>query len=508
MHLHSRCAFSLVFALVLCAQLFTMSPLKAQKRPQVQAELFSTVSSDDFQAFWLVTNRHGKYDELSANSGLSLGVFTRFEQGKYLDYEYGFEGVFRGSQNSTVYAHQWYLNFRASVFTLKLGKQEERIGSNYHRLSSGSMVMSGNANPITKITLAVEDYQPVPFTGGWFAYKGRFSHGWLEEDRFVTDAFYHDKALYLKFGGELPFQLHGGLAHFAQWGGDSPDRGNLPSSFSDFFDVILGQEGNSSAPLTEQINVLGNHLGMWDFGAEYDFGKAGKLFAYWHHYYELRSSFLFRSIGDGFWGAGMKDMQVGPIRGFVLEFIKTKNQNGPGLSDPTPQFPDEEANFGFRFNGRQNYYNNGVYLSGWTYEDRNLGSPLLLNSTQLNETIPGAPEFRSFFVSTRIEGLHGAVEGVIPGSSTMVIFKTTYVKHYGTYQDFNATFGDLWGTRLPGVDLTQYTFFPALSQWYFFLGGQRSLGLVPGDRLQLGLAYDTGELNNNIGLSVGYTLSF
>jgi len=502
--------FSRRFVVFICI-LFGVShsfQAHAQKVPHLEASIFSTVSADDFQAYWLVTNQHGKFDQLSSNGGFNLYFHTMFEEGRFFDYEYGIEGILRESQNSSFYVHQFYLNLRASIFTLRMGKQEEQIGSNYHSLSSGSMAISGNANPVSKITLAVEKYQPVPFTNSWVKFKGRVSHGWLEDSRFVKDVLYHDKTAYLKFGKDLPVQWYVGLVHFAQWGGVSPTRGKLPSSLADFGRVFFGNSGRENAPEPEQISTLGNQLGIWDFGIDIDLGNTGKLFSYWNHYFETETEFKFRNIGDGLYGLGLKDIQAGPFKAVLVEFVNTQDQGGPGLSDPTEEFPDEEANFGFSFNGRHNYYNHGIYRSGWTYEQRNLGNPLIMSNIQLAAMLPEATPGSRFFASTRVQALHAGVEGFIQSWDTGFTVKATYVEHYGTYQDFNQTFGGPWGSRKPGVDLTEYTFYPALSQWYFFVGGRKSVGFSSEDLLEVGFAFDTGQLTNNVGLSLIYTLSF
>ena len=52
----------------------------------------------------------------------------------------------------------------------------------------------------------------------------------------------------------------------AIWGGETENHGSQPQSLSDYFRVITFQSASKSGLPQEQINVLGNHLGVWDIG--------------------------------------------------------------------------------------------------------------------------------------------------------------------------------------------------------------------------------------------------
>ena len=119
------------------------------------------------------------------------------------------------------------------VFTIMRG-----FGNQYDPLSSGSLLYSGNARPITKLAVS-SNYIPVPFSRGLIEFKGYLSHGWFEEDRYTASPYLHLKNVYLRVGGDLPIHAHFGFHHYAIWGGTSPEHGNLPNGWDTYKKIFF-----------------------------------------------------------------------------------------------------------------------------------------------------------------------------------------------------------------------------------------------------------------------------
>jgi len=112
---------------------------------------------------------------------------------------------------------------------------------------------------------------------------------------------------------------------------------------------------------------LGAYLVQLNYTAE----KTNLSF-YYSHLFEDGSGMEFQNWMDGLYGF-MIDLKkpTAPVTHILTEFTYTKNMSG---ANPPDQGYDEN---GDKIHGRglDNYFNNGVYSSGWTYFGRTIGSP-------------------------------------------------------------------------------------------------------------------------------------
>ncbi|MDX1586598.1 MAG: capsule assembly Wzi family protein [Balneolaceae bacterium] len=319
--------------------------------------------------FWLSSNVNGKVDPQSSNFINEIELSRVYEISPDLSFEAGTNLVGRLSKDNSLHFTELYGSVSYRAFRLDVGRFNQPIGLNNHSLSVGSMMVSNNAIPVTRITISNPDFVTVPFTNGFLEYKGMFSHGWFTEDRYVDDAYLHQKYLYLKFNIE-DFSAIGGIVHNALWGGTSenPNIGSLPQSFSDYLRVITGSSADpdSDAPGGEISNTLGNSIAAYEFGATYDFESltvsATRLF-----YLEDGVSRRFRSPWDGSWGLNLIFKE--PFRllqAVTYEHVNTRRQ-------------DSRA---FQARGRANYYNHFLYRTGWSNYGRVLGIPLITYDTE------------------------------------------------------------------------------------------------------------------------------
>ena len=436
---------------------------------------FSAAQETDLP-FWLATNRFGTIDPTGAGGTLRFNAFTAHDPGKSISYAFGADLVGRVSPQSTLFLQQFYGELQAGPFLLRAGRKEETAGMVHPTLSLGSMTVSPNAAPLTQVNISWPKYVGVPGTNEFVSIKGSISHGWFEGNRIVNNAFLHEKSVYLRVGGkDWPIRAYGGIMHYATWGGThiNPRIGQLPSSFGDFWRVFFVQGASADNGLDPEVsNVLGNALGAYDFKLDISLERIF-IQVYRQFYLEDTVSMAFRNVHDGLWGLSF-DFQDRPagIRHVLYEHVNTKRQS-------SKQF---EIDAGLI--GTDNYYNHGVYSSGWTHRGRTIGMPLVLTG----EGYHGV-------VNNILLGHHIALHGELPENLLYTVF-FTYTRSYGAHSILDSQ------TLLR----TENSRTPAQHRYSTML--DLSLSLWPASQIDgfVRLAYDwVGQTDgfNNFGATVG-----
>lgn len=326
--------------------------------------LFTGTGSDT--PFWHYANTNGQIQSGSSfNNITGLAVAMPFrEQSSGLDLSAGAELTSRLSDTgNTIHFQQLYGSLKLGVFQLNIGRFYGTIGLNPANLSTGSMMQSNNATPIPKISLEMTRFLDIPLTNGILQFKGHYSDGKLESDRFVDSPFLHQKSLYLKINIER-LEAIGGFLHNVQWGGTHPELGKLPQSFGDYLRVVFGQaaDAESNARSADITNKIGNTVAAYDVALRYNL-KSFQLQGYRMFYLEDTISTRLRSFWDGLYGLGFRrtDGSYSLFSGLNYEFMNTIQQDSP------PGVP----------RGRANYYNHSVYRTGWSSHGNVLGNPLI-----------------------------------------------------------------------------------------------------------------------------------
>lgn len=274
--------------------------------------------------------------------------------------------------------------------------------------------------------------------------------------------------------GKKKLHLYGGLNHFAQWAGDHP-AGPAPSRFKDYIRVVAGAKGNGADPVFQQgpvdiANAVGNHMIVPDFGIAFKSAQATwKL--YTQNIFEKgkgRGAYeRDRLVGLKILGrdrlAGVSWERTGRqfLQKLVLEGLYTKYQGGPVI-----------------FEGRDNYYNNAVYNTGWEYKRRIIGTPLFINQARASYLSLEQTNLGNWnVISNRIAGLHLGLKGQI---TKQIRYRTlaTYQQHFGNYYN-NLTFR-------AGKSQTHL-----LQELTYHAGSKVTTTFA--------LGYDAGELSNNVG---------
>ncbi|WP_277484443.1 capsule assembly Wzi family protein [Catalinimonas alkaloidigena] len=462
------------------AILFFSGSAHAQFTDSLQLKIgtTATVATQSYQPLWLIAGRFGTIADRHADLSTHIRVSNKHTyRAKSPLYHYFLENnevpdlylsyaldVYNHNHLGETFIQEGNVTLNYNHWQIRAGRYEEILGEINPELSSGSLGVSGNALPVPKVSLSVREYTDVPLTYGWVQFKGLFSHGWMGKERLVPNTLLHERNLYLRVGRK-PFHAYAGYNRFAIWGGKHPDSGQLDNSWNAFKTVVMGRPIDDARPYTEaKEGRLGNHLGFMDFGFSFDFQELSLSF-YHQIPFEDRSGIKPLTNPDKLMGVSIiNHAENTNFSALTLEFVDTRYQSGDVKS------------------GHDNYYNNRLYTNGWTYRGRIIGTPLFVDRNKaaiyLQEDIVDAE--RWVVTNNRIRAFHMGIKGqMLP----TLHFRTlaTYTENYGNY--FN------------GGQFTPYKI-----QWYFL---QELVFLHKAWTFTTGLGFDTGQLSDNFGLSLG-----
>ena len=418
-----------VFASHLAAQEWDWWPLAINDTTpcadtlQYCAYISALGSSGKKAPFLLRANHHGNIAHTPFSSNLSIGIIKSATcPTRWWDYDFGVQLTGRlmsepmnsckttPSTTSTGYFEQLYAHTRLYIIDLTAGIRPITYGSQSSNLSMGGLLFSGNAHPIPRLSIGIDDYIAFPGLFGYLEIKGGLTYGWLDDNNlYVNKIKLHHKFIGFRLGGRLPVTLAYEMHHAAQWGGYKKalqtgemdvDYGN---TFSDFWNVFLFRSGGIS--MSDQLNAQGNHMGFQELALTYK--KDGwQIRTYWQSIFEDMSAAFIgfgMNVADGLWGLNIQQEKWSFINEFTYEFLNTTSQSGP--------IHDKD---GLVFAGQDSYYHNSAYQAGWTYFGSIIGNPYI----QVNNS-----RVRAHFV-----GLGGDIYGYkyrLMGS---------HVNNYGTYQ--------------------------------------------------------------------------
>ena len=344
---------------------------QALKTPNYVLETGGIAGTGRQTPFWLLSNQFGKNSIQPYSGFISAGFYSLPDTGRNFAIGYGLELFDREDGINKFWVHQAYLKIKYQFLILRVGSEEDCYGNQDSSLSSGSIMWSRNTRPIPKIVISTNGYVDVPFTKGYMQFNGLLAHGWFGDDGYVKNTYLHHKFVYVKVGGKLPVNFSMGLQHYAMWGGLSPDPGigQLPSDFNAYTKVFFAKHPGTqdpSLPLSEALNKLGNHLGSWNYAIDL---KLEKYIAglYYQTIFEDYSGYSKWIMRDGLWGIYVKTRNARKlIHAFTYEYLHTSYQSGP------PAIISSQYT-----RGNDNFFNNGIYQSGWTYDGFTIGTPLI-----------------------------------------------------------------------------------------------------------------------------------
>ncbi len=419
---------------IIITLLLFINPIQAQTKLDYQIETHNHFSNN--VPFWLKSNQNGRYSTEDINSQLNGHIQGTTTITSKVSLSYGVEALVenKGIYHDVFRFFQYYANINTAYLDLKIGKQyDEKL--NFELLKSGQLLNSSNAEPIPKVQLKTPGYIPFPFIQDYFDFKAMMAHGWLESERFVESPYLHEKYAYLKVKNILPVEFYIGLQHAAMWGGSHPVYGKLLDTWSVFRDVFLAKAGNdeTSPVADEQENRTGNHIGMYDLGLNYKYNDYS-FTIYRQVLFEDASGKTIQFFSDGLWGLEIKlGHKNAFFQGFVIEFIKTDYQSGPVHDLETEP----------RLFGNDNYFNNYLYQSGWSYYGFTIGNPFITSpifNFRNSLTEKDGKTIVSHFPNNRVLAWHVGLMGALSDKLSyrwLLSYSLNYGYYYSTEEDYN-----------------------------------------------------------------------
>ncbi|MGM9506808.1 capsule assembly Wzi family protein [Larkinella sp. GY13] len=409
------------------------------RKPQYWVEAGTYLSTAASNPFWIRSNQYGEVPLESQGITLRAQVRKEYDSlaGKKFSYGYGARAVLNAGSINQVLLTELYGKVRYGAFELYAGRRRELVGLADSVLSIGSYIWSGNALPIPKVQVSLPNYTPI-LKNGLIAVKGNFAHGWFGKGDWIQNYYLHQKSLYIRLGKpDWRFKFHGGFNHQVQWGGtllyDRVDRGvkitRYGSDLESYLYVITSktlysddfkvENGKASA---EGGNRVGNHLGTFDIGLEYEDART-KWFIYRQSIYEDGSLFYLNNISDGLLGLSFKRKQAtsGILR-VVVEYLHTSSQGGSVSSGRATA--DE-------LRGNDDYFNNGRYIDGWTYNGQTIGTPFIMPLRYTTGLPQNLAENRNLIVNNRVNAVTIGVQSRVKKFD--LVTRISMSKNLGNY---------------------------------------------------------------------------
>ena len=387
------------------------------------ASLSGVASYGTTAPFWLQTNRNGDIAASPFSGNLTAGIIKPATcPNRWYDYDFAvtLTGRLQSRTDAVIpamntlgtgYTNLAYAHARLYIIDVTLGIRPEQYGVPDPLLSGGGLLYSYNAHPMPRVQIGVEQWTAVPGLYGYAEFRGGLSRQWQADNVYIRKCLVHHKWIGGRVGGRLPVNLSYEFHHVAQWGGYSPKYGDLGNDFHAFVNAFLVRSGGVMA--NDQINAQGNHIGSQILTLDVK-GDGWKVSAYWNNIFEdgpIRLIGFGMNARDGLWGVHVTQTRWQYISGFTYEFLTTLDQSGP--------FHDKD---GLVYGGADSYYHNGIYLNGWNYYYRTLGTPFITSPIYNTD---GTLYTLNSMVRSHLAG----VRGDIFGYKYRVL--CSYTKNYG-----------------------------------------------------------------------------
>lgn len=392
----------------------------------IDVSMYGVGATGNSLPFWAVTNKNGIMPD-GHGALAAAGTDFRYSSGAGIDVYSGVRltgsAVPEASRVWNCMLNELYAGVGWKKLRLDVGMKDRESLYGGLSLTGGDIVWSGNARALPGYNFQI-DYFTVPGTRGIFSIKANYADYRFVSDRYVENAFLHNKSLFFRFRLHRRVHLQLGLEQWSVWGGISPVHGRQPQSFKDYLRVVCGLSGGSDATASDQVNVLGDHRGRELIQVDWTADTFTMSFAH-DIPFDDGSGMGFQNFPDGVntlsFSFNDKDRWVSDI---LYEFVYTKCQSGPYHDtslDPSKQ--DEEWHI---LGGNDNYFNNGEYRSGWTNYGKTIGLPLFT-------PMPAGEDGLVLGVcNNRVVAHHVGVAGRI-ARRIPYRFKATYSRNYGRY---------------------------------------------------------------------------
>jgi hypothetical protein len=407
--------------------LFTFFNSKAQNPFQISVSNTTLAATDSVLPFWFIANQHGKIK--SSGSFLNISEVTAGQEynnkpKSKLGYTWGGNLVAAIGKTNYYQVNQAFAGFSLNGWEIKGGMFYDEIRFAGLSTSNGKMAQSQNARPVPKLRFSTLGYKPLPFAQNWLSFKGEWEEGFLNDERYVDGAHLHHKSLYAKFHTASSWDIHIGFEHFVMWGGTSRDEniGKLPEGRNAYWHYVFALPGDEDFPETDQKNIAGNQLGTYQLEVVKDFSQMNLTF-YLSHPWEDNSGLNWHNWPDNLLGLHLNiKNEKNLITDVVYEFTNTRQQS---IRDSIYSW--DETSGQWKMNEYDDYYNHGIYRSGYTYQQQVMCSPLFFPVTKSGGISMGIRSNRFF--------AHHL--GIIGNLSEFIQWKgiLTYIQQLGKYSN-------------------------------------------------------------------------
>lgn len=411
--------------LTVLSLLFTFSISRAQNPINISLSNTTLVATDSILPFWFTANQHGKIKSLGSFLNISdfnIGQAYNVKPKSKFGYTWG-TNLVAAFGNSTYYQiNQAYAGLTLKGWEIKGGLFYD--DTRYAGLSTtnGNLARSQNARPVPTIRFSTLGYKLFPFAKNWLSFKGEYDEGFLNDERYVDGAHLHHKSLYFKIHPSASWDFNIGFEHYVMWGGTSRNEniGELPHGWNAYWHYVFAIPGGEDFPLIDQLNISGNQLGTYQLQIEKEFSKVKTTF-YLSHPWEDNSGLNWHNWPDNLLGLHINiknDKKL--ITDFVYEFTNTRQQS---IVDSLYYWDENSGKWEMKV--YDDYYNNSIYRSGFTYNQQVMSSPLFF-PIKLSEGISIGIRSNRFFAH------HIGARGYF---SEKVSWKGmfTYIQHLGVW---------------------------------------------------------------------------
>ncbi|MEP0263783.1 capsule assembly Wzi family protein [Dokdonia sp.] len=396
----------IVFTFCACINVFSQEQKNATYSGGIEALGF--VANEELP-FWAYTNTYGRLGE-DSNGLVYAFAKANYKLSENSTITLGASGIARDGIDPNIQRAELYANFKNKWIDVTVGSKD--FTDDTYQLSTvrRNILFSSNSRALPGIL--IKNAKPIKVFKN-FSIDAAIAHYALNDDRFVEDTRVHYKNFYINWDINSKNNLSVGLQHAVQWGGTSPERGKQPDGFSDLVKIFFGSGGGEEATSSDQINSLGNHLGSYSVTYKRRGSKLVDIDVYYQSLFEDRSGIELNNFPDGVWGVSIAPKSSKLIKTVLYEYVQTVSQSGSPVA----------TQIGGQQSGGDNYFFNGTYVSGWTYEGRTIGLPFITIDATENENLP---------VNNRSVAHHLGILGSF--WKLDYTFKLTYLENSGTFR--------------------------------------------------------------------------
>ncbi|UAB84816.1 hypothetical protein INR75_01960 [Zunongwangia sp. SCSIO 43204] len=329
------------------------------------------MNGDEALPFWLRSNDYGRVGR-KTNANVVIAPSYELYLNERSKFKFKSAFIYRDRYNEVGKARNFFIDelyakFDSKYIDATIGVKHDNLKYNGLASSNQSILWSNNARSMPG--LEIKTARTVYFLfDKRLGFDALFSEYFLNDDRSTANTHIHHKYLSLAYKLSTTSDVKLGIRHIVQYGGDPSNSSfdNQPIGFEEYVRMFLGRAGSDNSLAIDQANAIGNHIGSYELAYNKQIGE-GEIELFYNSIFEDGSGSAMRNIPDGrygvFYDSGESDKF---FNSFVYEFIYTKNQ-----SQTAPHLWD-------------NYFNSGVYSSGWTYHQNVIGMPFI-TSTYLSD---------------------------------------------------------------------------------------------------------------------------